>query len=161
MPVTESTVDLDEEEEQLASETTPLLGGQNGGLGASNEQAGLLSSSSLASSRKKRRRLPLSPLDTLLSLHSSLVLHFHAHWTYLQRLPVESFPNQQRPTVMDFEKKIFAEWKAEVRRWLERGRIGGWVDDRGWIDDVEARKTCRDLCFLEEEQADEEQGTLA
>jgi hypothetical protein len=91
-----------------------------------------------------------TPLETLLALHSSLLLHFHAHWMHLQSLPPEAFSVGQRPTVMDFERTVFVAWKAEVARWLERGRLGGWVDDRGWTDDIEAREVCRSQVSTEE-----------
>jgi len=39
---------------------------------------------------------------------------------------------------MDFER-IVKKWKIEVTRWVERGRIAGWVDSRGFVEEVWTR----------------------
>ena len=31
---------------------------------------------------------------------------------------------------MDFER-VCRVWKTEMRKWLQRGKIGGWFDSRG------------------------------
>jgi len=39
----------------------------------------------------------------------------------------------EKPTVMAFER-IFARWKLETTRWLQRGIVGGWWDGRGFLE---------------------------
>lgn len=82
--------------------------------------------------------------QTFHHLAALLVRHFHEHWIYLQTSehPIEA--TQARPVVMDYER-ISKKWKIEVRKWLERGKIGGWVDSRGltfieWGDAAEVRR---------------------
>lgn len=64
------------------------------------------------------------------ALHRRLLVAFHEHWRYLSR---DELHVTQRPTVMDFER-IFANWRTELVRWLRRGRIAGWWDDRGLLE---------------------------
>lgn len=73
---------------------------------------------------------PSTVEETFCHISALLVKHFHEHWTYLQTSdnPIESV--RARPVVMDYER-ISKKWKIEVRKWLERGKIGGWVDSRG------------------------------
>ena len=68
--------------------------------------------------------------DVFFELHSTLLLHFHSHWQYLQTSSHSREASKPRPTVMMFES-ICKVWKAEVGRWIERGLIGGWCDSRG------------------------------
>jgi hypothetical protein len=137
-PILTAAADADTDDDDgvphALSETTPLLE-RNSNKAAAPAIAALSANAAT----------PSSPRDTLLALHSSLLLHFHAHWMHLQSLSPEAFSSRRRPTVMDFERTIFVSWKAEVGRWLERGRLGGWVDGRGWIDDVQAREACLKL----------------
>lgn len=63
-------------------------------------------------------------------LHVTLLAAFHAHWQHLTRSEVEM---TQRPTVMQFEQ-VFGAWRVELVRWLCRGRIAGWFDDRGLLE---------------------------
>jgi hypothetical protein len=74
---------------------------------------------------------PTSDIEqTFYHLSALLVRHFHEHWVYLQTSehPVEV--TRVRPVVMDYER-ISKKWKIEVKKWLERGKVGGWVDSRG------------------------------
>ena len=66
---------------------------------------------------------------------SLLVLHFHKHWQYLQKSEDPQEASRARPVVMDFERLI-KKWKVEVTRWVERGRIAGWVDSRGYTEEA-------------------------
>lgn len=76
---------------------------------------------------------PLSSVEqTFHHLTALLVRHFHEHWIYLQTSEHLVEATQTRPVVMDYER-ISKKWKVEVRKWLERGKIGGWVDSRGLL----------------------------
>lgn len=68
--------------------------------------------------------------QTFHHLAALLVRHFHQHWIYLQTSEHPFEATQARPVVMDYER-ISKRWKIEIVKWLERGRIGGWVDSRG------------------------------
>ncbi|KAK9894526.1 hypothetical protein P389DRAFT_197815 [Cystobasidium minutum MCA 4210] len=68
--------------------------------------------------------------QTFHHLAALLVRHFHEHWIYLQTSEHPLEATQARPVVMDYER-ISKKWKVEVRKWLERGKVGGWVDSRG------------------------------
>ena len=76
--------------------------------------------------------------DTFLRIVSLLVQHFHMHWQYLQKSEHPQEASRARPVVMDFER-IVKKWKIEVTRWVERGRIAGWVDSRGFVEEVWTR----------------------
>lgn len=66
---------------------------------------------------------------------SLLVVHFHKHWQYLQESEDPQEASRARPVVMDFER-VIRRWKIEVTRWVERGRIAGWVDSRGFVEEA-------------------------
>lgn len=92
---------------------------------------------------------PLSSIDqTFHHLAALLVRHFHDHWIYLQTSEHPLEATQARPVVMDYER-ISKKWKIEIVKWLERGRIGGWVDSRGltffeWGDAAVLRRIVQD-----------------
>lgn len=86
--------------------------------------------------------------QTFHHLAALLVRHFHEHWIYLQTSDHPLEATQARPVVMDYER-ISKKWKIEVRKWLERGKIGGWVDSRGltfveWGSAAEVRRMQQD-----------------
>lgn len=74
---------------------------------------------------------PFSSVEqTFHHLAALLVRHFHEHWIYLQTSEHPTEATRVRPVVMDYER-ISKKWKIEIVKWLERGKIGGWVDSRG------------------------------
>lgn len=76
----------------------------------------------------------LSVGETFHAIVSLLVIHFHKHWRYLQNSENPQEAIKARPVVMDFER-IIRKWKIEITRWIERGRIAGWVDSRGYVQE--------------------------
>lgn len=75
---------------------------------------------------------PANVTQTFLAVACTLFEQFHEFWRYLQTSDDPLELREVRPTVMDFER-ICKVWKAEIQRWLERGKIGGWLDSRGFL----------------------------
>lgn len=89
---------------------------------------------STSSNEESQPLLPSQPTSTdrhLLqafhNLHHILLNAFHGHWKYLTRPEAD-----EKPTVMAFER-VFKSWKLETVKWLSRGRVAGWWDDRGFL----------------------------